>query len=128
MTLKQYKDYFKENFKWNESISIGKIDNNKERAICFYDKRAQPYVGIIGGNKNKSTNIKAVTILLRYTKNQNDAEIMAQKIYDFFNERSFFINSKRVFVEMIYNEPINLGTDDNNVYEYSIELNFYEER
>lgn len=29
---------------------------------------------------------------------------------------------------MLYGEPINLGTDDNNVYEYSIELNFYEER
>ena len=94
MTLKQYKDYFKENFKWTESISIGKIDKNKEKAICFYDKRTQPYVGIIGGNKNKSTTIKPITILLRYTKNQNDAEIMAQKIYDFFNEKSFFIEEK----------------------------------
>ncbi len=129
MTLKEHKDYFKKEFKWNESISIGKIDNNKEKTICFYNsKRNSEYIGVFGGVKNKSTNIKPITILLRYTKNQNDAEIMAQKIYDFYNERSFFIDSKRVFVEMIYNEPINLGTDDNNVYEYSIELNFYEER
>ena len=112
MTLKEYKDYFKQEFEWTDSISTGKIDNNQEKAICFY----------------KSTNVKALTILLRYTKNQNDAEIMAQKIYDFFNERSFFINEKRVFTQMIYAEPINLGTDDNNVYEYSIELQFYEER
>jgi hypothetical protein len=129
MTLKEYKDYFKQEFRWEYSISIGKIDNNQEKAICFYNsKRNSEYVGVFGGIKNKSTNIKPITILLRYTKNQNDAEIMAQKIYDFYNERSFFIDSKRVFVEMIYNEPINLGTDDNNVYEYSIELNFYEER
>ena len=129
MTLKQYRDYFKENFKWTDSISIGKIDNNQEKAICFYNsKRSLAYIGTFGGLENKSTNIKPITILLRYTKNQNDAEIMAQKIYDFFNERSFFTENKRIFVQMIYSEPISLGTDDNNVYEYSIELNFYEER
>lgn len=129
MTLKQYKDYFKSEYNWNESISIGKIDNNKEKAICFYNsKRSLNYVGIVGGIKNKSTNIKPITILLRYTKNQNDAELMAQSIFDFFNERSFFIDKKRIFTQMIYSEPISLGTDDKNVYEYSIELNFYEER
>ena len=129
MTLKQYKDYFKENFKWTDSISTGKIDNNQEKAICFYNSnRNLAYVGTIGGLKNKSTNIKPITILLRYTKIQNNAEIMAQQIYDFFNERSFFINQKRIFTQMIYSEPISLGTDDENVYEYSIELNFYEER
>ena len=129
MTLKQYKDYFKENFKWTGSISTGKIDNNQEKAICFYhSQRNSGYVGVFGGIKNKSTNIKPVTILLRYTKNQNSAEMMAQQIYDFFNERSFFINRKRIFTQMIYSEPINLGTDENNVYEYSIELDFYEER
>ena len=129
MTLKQYKDYFKENFKWTGSISTGKIDNNQEKAICFYhSQRNLSYVGVFGGIKNKSTNIKSVTILLRYTKNQNSAETMAQQIYDFFNERSFFINQKRIFTQMIYSEPINLGTDENNVYEYSIELDFYEER
>ena len=129
MTLKQYKDYFKENFKWTDSISIGKIDNNQEKAICFYNsKRNLAYIGVFGGLGNKSTNIKPITILLRYTKNQDSAEVMAQKIYDFFNERSFFIENKRIFVQMIYSDPISLGTDDNNVYEYSIELNFYEER
>ena len=129
MTLKQYKDYFKENFKWTDSISTGKIDDNQEKAICFYNsQRNSSYVGVFGGIKNKSTNIKSVTILLRYTKNQNIAETMAQQIYDFFNERSFFINQKRIFTQMIYSEPIDLGTDEKNVYEYSIELDFYEER
>ena len=129
MTLKQYKDYFKDNFKWTDPISTGKIDNNQEKTICFYNSnRNLAYVGTIGGLKNKSTNIKPITILLRYTKNQNDAEIMAQQIYDFFNERSFFIENKRIFTQMIYSEPISLGTDDKNVYEYSFELDFYEER
>lgn len=127
MNLSKYRDDFKTNFNWTDAISIGKIDNNQEKAICFYNsKRTLSYIGTIGGKANKSTKIKPITILLRYTKNQDSAETMAQKIYDFYNERSFFIDNKRIFVQMFYEEPINLGTDDNNVYEYSIELNFNE--
>jgi hypothetical protein len=128
MRLKQYKDYFKTSFNWNEAISIGKIDNNKEKAICFYNsKRVLAYDARIGGNKNRSTKIKPISILLRGTKNQDIAEQMAQEIYDFFNEKSFYIENKRVFVKMVNDDPISLGTDENNVYEYSIELDFYEE-
>lgn len=129
ITLKQVKDYFKNDFKWSDSISIGKIDNSQEKAICFYNsKRNLSYSPVIGGKTLKSTYIKPITILLRYTKNQNDAEIKAQEIYEFFEERTFFIENKRIFTQMYNGEPINLGTDDNNVYEYSIEIDLFIER
>ena len=129
ITLKQIKDHFKEEFRWPDGISIGKIDNNKDKAICFYNsKRSLSYQGVIGGKENKSTYIKPITILLRYTKNQNDAEIKAQEVYEFFEERTFFIENKRIFTQMYNEEPMNLGTDDNGVYEYSIEINLYIER
>ncbi len=129
MTLGQYRDYFKNNFKWTDSISSGKIDNNKQKAICFYNSDSGiGYSGTIGGESNKTTDIKPITILLRYTKNQNDAEIMAQKIYDFFKGKSFFIDGKRIFTTMMYSGPLSWGTDDNGVYEYSIDVNFYEGR
>ena len=129
ITLKQLKDYFKQEYKWHESISIGKIDNNQEKAICFYDsKRQLSYSPTIGGKSTKSTYIKPITILLRYTKNHDSAEVMAQSIYEFFLQRTFFIGDKRIFVIMNTENPIGLGTDDKNVYEYSIELDFYIER
>lgn len=129
LTLKQVKDYFKNEFKWSDSISIGKIDNNQEKAICFYNsKRNLSYSPVIGGKDLKSTYIKPITILLRYTKNQNDAEIKAQEIYEFFEERTFFIENKRIFTRMYNEEPMNLGTDDNGVYEYSIEIDLFIER
>ena len=129
ITLKQIKDYFKSDFKWSDGISIGKIDNNKDKAICFYNsKRNLSYQGVIGGKENKSTYIKPITILLRYTKNQNDAEIKAQEVYEFFLQRTFFIENKRIFTQMYNEEPMNLGTDENGVYEYSIEINLYIER
>lgn len=132
MNLDKYLTDFETNF--NESLSgislsTGKIDNNAEKAICFYNsKRTLAYDARIGGKNNKSTNIKPITILLRYTKNQDSAETMAQKIYTFYCERVFFIEEKRIFVEMLYNDPIYLGTDDNGVFEYSFELNMYEGR
>lgn len=127
--LSKIKDDFKNNFQWLDSISIGKIDNNQEKAICFYpSKRDSGYQKTVGGIKNKKYVLKKITILLRYTKNQVSAESMAQKIYDFFEERSFLIDEKRIFVVMKCENPIWLGTDDKGVYEYSFELDFYKER
>jgi len=129
MLLVDIKDYFKEKFLWSESISIGKIDNNQEKAICFYpSKREISKINRVGGKKNAKYNLIPITILLRYTKNQSLAEQKAKEIYDFFDERSFLLNEKRLFIIMQNNEPIWLGTDEQNVYEYSFELNFYEER
>lgn len=127
MDLLELKDYFKQSFNWNESISIGKIDNNQEKTICFYNsKRNLIYSPMIG--RKKSTKINPITILLRYTKNKKIAESMAKSVYEFFEGRTFFINNKRVFVVMVYDDPIDLGTDDTGVYEYSFEIDFYVER
>ena len=129
ISLKQIKDYFKTGFSWTDSISIGKIDNNQEKAVCFYNSRRQlMYSPVIGGNAHKSTYIKPITILLKYTKNQDTAENKAQEIYEFFEERTFYINEKRIFTMMNTDEPISLGTDEKGVYEYSIELDLYIER
>ena len=129
LTLKKIKDYFKSEYGWTDSISIGKIDNDKEKALCFYNsKRELAYSPTIGGKNTKSTYIKPITILLRYTKNKDSAEIKAQDIYEFFEQRTFYIDEKRIFVVMDSEEPIDLGTDDKNIYEYSIELNLYVER
>lgn len=129
VSIKQIKDYFKTESNWSDSISIGKIDNNQEKAICFYNsKRQLAYSPVIGGKNNKSTYIKPITILLRYTKNQDSAENQAQSIYEFFEERTFFIGEKKIFVMMNTEEPINLGTDEKGVYEYSIEMDLYIER
>lgn len=126
MLLKQYKDDFKTSFGWDEAISIGKIDNNKEKAICFYNSnRTLTPIKAIDASTYK---YKPITILLRYTKNQNTAEQIANAIYEFYDDRIFYVDNKRVMTQHNYSEPITLGTDENGVYEYSLELNMLEER
>ena len=39
MTLKEYREEFKSTFNWEDSLTIGKIDNNKDKAVCFYNSK-----------------------------------------------------------------------------------------
>lgn len=126
MRLSKYRDDFKTNYEWEEKISIGKIDDNQEKAICFYNsKRTLAPTNAID---KRSYKIKPITILLRFTKNQDKAEEKAISIYEFYENRTFFIEGKRITTQHLYEEPNNLGTDVNGVYEYSLEINFLEER
>lgn len=126
MTLKQYKDYFKASFDWDGAISIGKIDKNKDKAICFYNsKRTLSPIRTID---KKTYKIKTITILVRCSKNQDNAERIAMSIYDFFDDINIQIEGKNIYIQHLYSEPNNLGTDENGVYEYTLELNCLEER
>lgn len=127
MIITEYKDEFKENFSWKDGISTGKIDNNKEKFITFYNsKRTISNTGFRNTESKIKTIIKPVTILLRYGKNQRIAEEMAQKIYNFYNRRFFFIGDTQIYAMLLYTEPIAFGTDENNVYEYQFEIDFIE--
>lgn len=129
MTLKQIKDFFKSTFCWTDGISIGKIDKNLEKAVCFYNSR-QPTAKVkaVGGKKNKSYDFKSITILLRWTTNADEAEKKAEEIYNFFDEKTFIHDKKRVFMISRFENPIDLGTDERGVYEYSFEFDLYSEK
>lgn len=124
MILVDYKDEFKSSFNWKEKITVGKTDKNQEKIITFYNsKRTKNNVGF---KESKTTKIKPITILLRYGKNQREAEIMANKIQDFYDKRSFNTKEAQIYSILMYQEPIYLGTDENNIYEYSFEIDFIE--
>lgn len=124
MILVDYKDEFKSSFNWKEKITVGKTNKNQEKIITFYNsKRTKNNVGF---KESKTTKIKPITILLRYGKNQREAEIMANKIQDFYDKRSFNTKEAQIYSILMYQEPIYLGTDDNNIYEYSFEIDFIE--
>lgn len=119
---------FDENFDFSESSTTGKI-SDEDIAVCFYNsKRIIPQINAVGGDKNSSYGIKAITVLLRYTNNNYQAEQQALKIQNFFNRRKCKINQRNIRYELLYQEPIFLGTDDKGVYEYSFEINIYYER
>lgn len=126
MTLSDLRDYFKTNFPWKDSISVGKIDKNKDQAVCFYySKVSRPKINTVGGKDNRSYTLTPISILLRFGKNYEAAAEKAREIYDFFDEKTYDLKNERVFVISPYNRPIDLGTDDQGIYENSLEFDLY---
>ena len=120
-TLK-VKDYLKTIIKDCDNWSIGKIDNNQEKAIAIYSNRRQ--LDSLSKYKNlQSYGILPITLLLRWTKNYNTAETKANDIYELLDCSSFFIDDYRCNINCLYDGPIDLGSDENGVYKFSIELN-----
>ena len=116
------KDYLKTIIKDCEKWYIGKMDENQEKAIAIYSNRRN--LAKLSDFKNlQSYGILPITLLLRWTKNYNIAETKANDIYELLDCSSFFINDYRCNINCLYDGPIDLGSDENGVYKFSIELN-----
>ncbi len=108
---------------------IGKIDNSKEQCIGIYGAVGPTPKIAIGGLENTSYNTKAVSILIHWTKNCNTAEMKAQEIYDSLFGQEGTIGGKRIIkFDMRTPEPVEVGTDSNDVFEFVIETVIYYER
>lgn len=127
MILSDIKDWFNTSFNSNdlkklEQVSVGKIDENLEHALCFYDAKPIEYINKLGVS---TYSIKPLTILLRFGKNQKLAEEMINKIFNFLDKKKGKIQDKNVMFSHKYETPISLGTDDKGIFEFSIEIIMY---
>ena len=116
------KDYLKTIIKDCDKWYTGKMDENQEKAISLYSNRRN--LAKLSEFKNlQSYGILPITLLLRWTKNYNTAETKANDIYELLNCSSFFIDDYKCNINCLYDGPIDLGSDENGVYKFSIELN-----
>lgn len=116
------KDYLKTIIKDCDKWYIGKMDENQEKAIAIYSNRRN--LAKISNFKNlQSYGILPITLLLRWTKNYNTAETKANDMYELLDCSSFFIDDYKCNINCLYDGPIDLGSDENGVYKFSIELN-----
>ncbi len=116
------KDYLKTIINDCEKWYIGKMDDNQEKAIAIYANRRN-LAKISDFKSLQSYGILPITLLLRWTKNYNTAETKANDIYELLDCSSFFIDDYRCNINCLYDGPIDLGSDENGVYKFSIELN-----
>ena len=116
------KDYLKTVIKDCDKWYIGKMDDNQEKAIAIYSNRRN-LAKLSDFKKLQSYGILPITLLLRWTKNYNTAETKANDIYELLDCSSFFIDDYRCNINCLYDGPIDLGSDENGVYKFSIELN-----
>lgn len=110
---------------------IGKLENKKERSIGIYQRQASGGTNIaLGGLDCTKTASKSVSILVHWTKYANEAETAAQELYDkLLHVEDLEIAGKHMdYLQLDVPEPIDVGTDNNGVYERVIWLTLYYER
>lgn len=130
ITLAEVRDWIK-TFNAANNYYIGKIDNKQENSIGIYQRKTidGPRVAI-GGRSMASYDVKSISILIHWNKNANETEKRAQYLYNrLFEAESVVIGGTPIkMIALLQNEPVDVGTDDNNVYERVIELDLYYER
>lgn len=130
ITLAEVRDWIK-TFNAANNYFIGKIDNKQENSIGIYQRKTidGPRVAI-GGRSLTSYDVKSISILVHWNKNANETEKRAQYLYNrLFEAESVVIGGTPIkMIALLQNEPVDVGTDDNNVYERVIELDLYYER
>lgn len=128
MTLAEIREWLKSQIECPQWY-IGKIDGAKEHCIGLYSIRGPAPRIAIGGLANTSYATKAISILVHWGKNANTAETKAKEVYNNLFGQNAVIGEKRVIqFQMRSDEPIGVGTDDNGIYEYVIDVTIFYER
>lgn len=130
-TKLQIKQLFKSECIIADYFYIGKLDNKKEKSIGVYQLQNNTLDNIaIGGIENTKILKKPVSILIHWNKNAKETELKAFELYyKLINSRNFTINNIKVnFIKMLVDEPVDVGTDNSNVYERVIQAIFYYEK
>ena len=115
----------------NTNVYCGKLDDKKNKSIGVYNNNKQrPVQMAVGGLNNSSYRVKSVSILVHWNTNVRDTERTAEQLYNMLRDMNHItINDTKVFfTKMLVDEPVDVGTDDNGIFESVIELDIYYER
>ncbi len=108
---------------------VGKLDSKNDKSIGVYQrKNPAPPIRAIG--QLASYEVKPISILIHWNKNANETEKAAYELYkQLMAVSSLTLNNTHVqFIQLLQSEPVDVGTDDNGVYERVIEFDLYYER
>lgn len=129
--LSDIRDWLKTLNNKADNYYIGKLDNKNDKSIGVYQGKntISPRI-TLGGRENSSYEVKAITILIHWNLNARETEEFSYKLYqELLKQNSVVINNHRIkMIKLITNESIDIGTDEKNVYERVIDLEFYYER
>lgn len=124
MMLGDVRDYI-ESLKLSEHTYMGKLDDKKEKSIgVYHGKRETPYKTAIGGPSQQSYGVKSVSFLVHWNKSPRETEKAAKALFDVLRDtREVKINNSTIkFIQLLYDKPIDVGTDDNSIYEMVIDV------
>ena len=123
MMLEDIRDYTA-SLQKSEHTYMGKMDHKEECSIGVYNsKREHAFKTALGGLTQESYGLKNVTFLIHWNKSPRDTEKASKTLFEALREtREAQINGKTIkFIQLLNNEPVDVGTDENGVYEMVID-------
>lgn len=125
--LKDVKDWLK-TLEVGEHFYMGKLDAKQKKSIGVYQRKNsyEPRI-CIGGYDLASYEVKPISILVHWNLDADETEQAAWELFEAINNsNNVTINNVQIpFIRLLNAEPIDVGTDDNGVYERVIELDMY---
>lgn len=115
----------------DDHVYMGKLDGKKQKSIGVYHRKAEgPPQIALGGLSCTSYGIKPIALLVHWNRSAAETEEAAQRLYEKLLEASEVQigNTQIRFLVLQVPEPIDVGTDDDGVYEYVIWLDFIYQR
>jgi hypothetical protein len=114
-----------------DNYYCGTLANKKDKSFGVYqlkERRARDIA--VGGQTNTKTGNKAISILVHWTESTRETEAIAASLYaDLASAIAPTIGGKKVnYINLIHDEPIDVGTDENGICERVIEFVIYYER
>lgn len=109
----------------------GTLNTKKEKSFGVYqlaEHRAR--VLALGGISNTKTGVKGISILVHWNESTRETENIAAELYaDLAAADSPVIGEEKInYIQLLHNEPIDVGTDENGICERVIELVLFYER
>lgn len=108
---------------------IGRLDRKPEKAIGVYQRKGvAPPVAAVG--RDSSYEVKPVSVLIHWNKNADQTEKAALELYEAIKTaETFTLGDTRVlFIKLPYSEPIDVGSDDNGIFERVIDFDIFYEK
>ena len=113
----------------DENVYSGIMQDKQEMSVGVYNqKRGTPKLSAVGVNPSYSR--KAVSVLVHWNKSPKQTEHAAAAVYAAIERagRTKAGANNILFVKMTTEEAVDVGTDDNGIYEMVIETVFYTEK
>ena len=113
----------------DENVYSGIMQDKQETSVGVYNqKRGTPKLSAVGVNPSYSR--KAVSVLVHWNKSPKQTEHAAAAVYAAIERagRTKAGANNILFVKMTTEEAVDVGTDDNGVFEMVIEFDIYYER
>ena len=122
--LEDVKDFLK-TFDLFSGYGIGRIDTAKTSQLGVYALKSNTRHKCIGDAQKYE--IKPISLLIHGFKSKSQTEALANSLYKALDRcKDAEIGGRKVYmIELLWDEPIDVDTSDNKIYEYVIEVNFY---